>query len=86
VTVLTCPSCNGVYGHDHDHTHMPYKGTVDPRFANCPACRGDGAVTCETCEGMGRIDSETGTPAREAVAAIAASRNWGEQPRKPRKK
>ena len=85
--IVTCPRCLGAYGHGHDHTHM-YKGVLppDPRFANCPVCRGDGAVTCEKCEGMGRIDNETGEPAREAVAALAANRGWGAHPRKPRKK
>lgn len=57
--IITCPSCNGRWnGRNITHTHIGGE-QVDDRFLNC-ACKGRGAVTCETCGGDGRVVVENG--------------------------
>jgi hypothetical protein len=85
--VVTCPSCGGTYGAARTHAHTR-QNVIDERFAGCHTCNGIGAVTCATCDGIGRVYMENGRatgPARDETIALAQSRNYGAQPKPPRK-
>lgn len=61
--VIQCPECLSKYGGPYNHSHTG--GTLfDIRFFDCPTCHGVGAITCERCQGVGRIEKTTGEPAR----------------------
>jgi DnaJ-class molecular chaperone len=54
--ILPCPSCNGKYNGHQNHSHTDSRnGPLDDRFLACRLCHGHGAITCETCEGNGRV-------------------------------
>jgi DnaJ-class molecular chaperone len=88
-TILTCPRCGGKYGHAHTHDHPYRTGEYDARFANCRTCHGVGAITCEMCEGYGRVyreeDGSIIGPAVTEVTELAARRGFGAHPQAPRK-
>jgi DnaJ-class molecular chaperone len=53
--ILTCPACNSKYnGRNITHTHTSGE-IIDDRFLECRFCHGQGALTCETCGGTGRV-------------------------------
>jgi DnaJ-class molecular chaperone len=52
--ILTCYGCLGKFSGAANHTHQS-NGIVDERFADCRICHGRGAVTCEVCQGTGRL-------------------------------
>ena len=59
LVIVACPDCGGRYnGRNITHTHTGSE-QVDERFLNC-ACKGRGAITCETCGGDGRVIKENG--------------------------
>ena len=80
MTVSTCPKCLGKFGgiYNHAHTGGPF---TDFRFLNCPGCHGRGAITCETCEGTGRLSE--GKPAHQVNLQILSK---GVLPQKPPKR
>lgn len=76
--ILTCPSCRGKFnGKNVTHSHAG-ADTIDERFLECKRCHGQGAVTCETCGGNGRVVMEDGkiinTHSRPATSAVLGPR------------
>ena len=86
--IVTCPECNGKYNgrtgivgakmrHIGSHSHTG-SDQVDPRFLDCPHCHGRGAMTCERCEGAGRIvlkdGIQVGIHAKPPTSAVLGPR------------
>ena len=60
--ILPCPDCRGTYnGTNRTHSHTDSRaGAVDERFLGCVTCRGRGAITCDVCNGKGRVTVQDG--------------------------
>lgn len=53
--IVACPLCLGKFSGIHTHSHTT-ADVFDQRFADCGVCHGRGAITCEMCEGAGRVE------------------------------